>query len=248
MRFSKLFPAVCVVGFCTGFITVQAADNPAQAAARAALMEKMNAPEAQTAQPASPRPIVITPSGAVRERPGQPTNAVVVTPRAAPARAVVPAPKTNPMPATEAAPTTMPLSYQWQLNPNGTNIPTATNADAQTRARAALEQKMSELNQPNWATPAVAPATAHAPPTRPAAVRPVKAAPPAVKPVVMSPPSQINANYPGKELGLKPIVAPPLPISAAKQAQLQALLERYQADRITPEQYHTERARILAEP
>jgi hypothetical protein len=63
-----------------------------------------------------------------------------------------------------------------------------------------------------------------------------------------SPPSQSNPGYPGRELGLKPITAPALPISPAKQAQLQGLLERYKADQITPEQYHTERARILAEP
>ena len=52
-------------------------------------------------------------------------------------------------------------------------------------------------------------------------------------------------------MGLKPIVAPPpppLPISPAKQAQLQGLLEKYKADQITPAQYHAERARILAEP
>ena len=64
----------------------------------------------------------------------------------------------------------------------------------------------------------------------------------------MTPANQINANFPGKELGLKPIVAPPLPISPAKEAQLQGLLEKYKADQITPEQYHAERAKILAEP
>jgi len=86
------------------------------------------------------------------------------------------------------------------------------------------------------------------PQTKPVATSPVKPAPPAVKPEVMTPANQINANYPGKELGLKPIVAPPLPISPAKEAQLQGLLEKYKADQITPEQYHTERAKILAEP
>jgi hypothetical protein len=48
-------------------------------------------------------------------------------------------------------------------------------------------------------------------------------------------------------LGLKPIVAPPLPITSAQQAELQALLEKYEANAITPEQYQTERAKILAE-
>jgi hypothetical protein len=44
-----------------------------------------------------------------------------------------------------------------------------------------------------------------------------------------------------------PLAGPALPISAAKQQQLDALLLRYKADQITPEQYHAERAKILGE-
>ena len=140
--------------------------------------------------------------------------------------------RTKSMPGTEAAQT----------------APATSDAEAQAKAKAALEQKMSEMNKENWATPAVAPAAPAVPQTQPVTISPVKPAPPAVKPAVMSPPSQINANYPGKELGLKPIVAPPLPISAAKEARLQALLEQYKADQITPKEYHDQRAAILAEP
>ena len=107
------------------------------------------------------------------------------------------------MPATEAVQTTAAPS----------------DAEPQAKARSAVEQKMSELDQKNWATPEV-----------------------------MSPTNQINANYPGNELGLKPIEAPPLPISAAKQAQLGALLAKYMANAITPGQYQIERAKILANP
>jgi len=227
MQISKLIPAVCATAFCASFIAVRAQDNPAQAAARAALMEKMNELEAQPAQPAPP-PIVVTPSGAMQVQPSQRTNPVVVTNPAVPAQPMVPALKAN----TMSAPAT----------------PATSDAEAQAKAKAALEQKMSEMNKENWATPAVAPAAPPAPQTQPVAISPVKPAPPAVKPEVMSPPNQIDANYPGKELGLKPIVAPPLPISAAKEAQLQALLERYKADQITPEEYHSQRAAILAEP
>jgi hypothetical protein len=42
--------------------------------------------------------------------------------------------------------------------------------------------------------------------------------------------------------------APPLPISADKQARLKALADKYIADQITPAEYHEQRARILAEP
>ena len=51
-----------------------------------------------------------------------------------------------------------------------------------------------------------------------------------------------------KKPEMQPIVAPPIPISADKQAQLQALLVKYKANAITAGQYQTERARILAEP
>jgi hypothetical protein len=54
-----------------------------------------------------------------------------------------------------------------------------------------------------------------------------------------------SAAIPGPELGLKPMAAPPLPISTDQQAQLQALLEKYNAGTITPVQYQTERAKIL---
>jgi hypothetical protein len=52
---------------------------------------------------------------------------------------------------------------------------------------------------------------------------------------------------------MKPMPANATPPAAAtemtsKQARLADLLRRYQADEITPLQYHTERAKIVAEP
>ena len=45
-----------------------------------------------------------------------------------------------------------------------------------------------------------------------------------------------------------PLEGPPLPISSQKQQHLYELLQRYKADQVTPEQYQTERAKILAGP
>lgn len=45
----------------------------------------------------------------------------------------------------------------------------------------------------------------------------------------------------------QPIESPALPISTAKQQRLADLLQKYRADQLTPEQYHLERAKILAE-
>lgn len=42
--------------------------------------------------------------------------------------------------------------------------------------------------------------------------------------------------------------APPAAVSVAKQQRLNEVLARYKADKLTPEQYHAERAKILAEP
>jgi hypothetical protein len=92
------------------------------------------------------------------------------------------------------------------------------------------------------ASPAITPAagTVLQSPVMPATIK--------VKPGVMSATNQINAIYTGKELGLKPIESPLLPISAVQQAQLQALLAKYKANQITPEEYHNQRAEILAQP
>jgi hypothetical protein len=46
---------------------------------------------------------------------------------------------------------------------------------------------------------------------------------------------------------MQPFQAPPLPISADKEQRLQELLRQYRADQLTPVQYHTARAKILAE-
>jgi len=92
------------------------------------------------------------------------------------------------------------------------------------------------------APPAITPAagTALESPVMPATIK--------IKPGVMSATNQINAIYTGKELGLKPIESPLLPVSAAQQAQLQALLSKYKANQISPEEYHNQRAEILAQP
>jgi hypothetical protein len=71
---------------------------------------------------------------------------------------------------------------------------------------------------------------------------------PEVKPGTASPSNQTNTILPGTGLGLKPIEAPALPVSAAKEAQLKELLGKYKADQITPVEYQKQRAEILAQP
>jgi hypothetical protein len=93
-------------------------------------------------------------------------------------------------------------------------------ADAETiaKARAAMEQKMKELLAQQ---PAEAPAA--------------------------PPPSRKPATLKGAP-GFPPIQGPPPAISADKQGRLDELLRKYRADQITPEEYHQQRAKIIAEP
>jgi hypothetical protein len=62
---------------------------------------------------------------------------------------------------------------------------------------------------------------------------------PTAKPAKMEPP---NASQ------FKPVEAPALPMNMDKQSRLAELLRKYRADEITPEQYHAERAKVLAAP
>jgi hypothetical protein len=213
---SKLFPAICALIFCSSLMAVRADDTPDQAAARTALIQKMNE---MPAQPSVPPPVVVTPATPTVEAPAP----VVVAPPVAPALAPALASNTEMFLPTPA--------------PNMNTSPTLDN-DAQAKARAALLKKMSELGDQSAATPPSAQekVVIQKSPT-PAAAAPVAA------PAVMEPKPAMVA-----EPMVKPIETPALPISETKEERLQALLEKYKADQITPEEYHTERAKIIGEP
>jgi hypothetical protein len=59
----KLLPTVCAVALCASFISVRADDTPVQAAARAALEQKMSEIDTNQTQPP---PVVVTPAGAAK--------------------------------------------------------------------------------------------------------------------------------------------------------------------------------------
>lgn len=143
----------------------------------------------------------------------------------------------------------------------GTLAVHAQDNPAQASARTALQQKMNELDaNPAATTPApeAAPA-ASAPAAAPAVVAPaaaIEAAPASAAPVVETPapaataPAAAVVETPAPA-AVKAPIAKPTPSSApalSKDERLMLLLARYKADQITPEQYHTQRAAILAEP
>ena len=151
----------------------------------------------------------------------------------APAPAPAPASSKQAETRTEAAaPKTQPQARQ--------------QSDAQTAAlMAALMARMNAVSPAQNATNNWAVAQPEA--TVKTATK-QKPAPAAQPPLLLQPYQSSDANYAGKELGLKPIAPPPLPISTSKEEQLQVLLIEYKANQITPEQYQKRRAAILAGP
>jgi hypothetical protein len=212
--------------------------------------------------PATPAPAVVTPAVAAP---------VVAEPQSAPAETApaTPAPVANePATPAEATPATTPAEAAPATPPPAETKPAPTMTPGEPAAAATIASETNAAPAASGTTPAapvatmpteVTPATPPPTETRPAppAITPAAGtvlqspAMPAmikVKPGVMSATNQINAIYTGKELGLKPIESPLLPVSAAQQAQLQALLAKYKANQITPEEYYKQRAEILAQP
>jgi hypothetical protein len=219
MQVSKSLLAVCAATVCAGFISSHAQDTPAQAAARAALMQSMGQPA--IAAPTAPK----TPPPAPASKPNPP---------------VAPATPVAPVTASPAATTPAPAPVAMTPQP--------LNPDAQAAARAALLQSMGQTDIPAAATSAptvVAPVVVAPTPTKPAPTIP---AAPEMKPVATNPAKASNAIIPGREPGFPPMVAPALPISSGKEQQLDALLAQYKANLISPEEYQKQRATILAAP
>lgn len=94
-------------------------------------------------------------------------------------------------------------------------------ADDSERMREALRARMQQE----------APAASAAPETTAQAV---------ASPTQAAPPAAVNK-------GPVTFQAPASPVAGSKEQRLQQLLQQYKADQITPEQYHQERAKILAE-
>ena len=90
MQIFKLLPTACAVVICASFISVRADDTPVQAAARAALEQKMS--ELDKPQTQAP-PVVVTSPGAVKVQPSQLTTKTVPAKATTPAASVAIPPK-----------------------------------------------------------------------------------------------------------------------------------------------------------
>ncbi len=263
MRISKFYPVVCAAALCTSIAVVRADDNPAQAAARAALEEQMRAMDTQQANTNTPSS---APAAPAQPAPPAAATAPVENPPAAqtPAAAATPAaPVTPSQPVQPAAvPPVSPPPSAVAVTPSGatmpTNPPPASTMPASTPpAVTAVPATSSSGNSLFGPVPppsggATSGAAIQESMPAPMTTTPTATqipAPAVAQPVSMEPsPNNNSAAIPSSRLGLQPMVAPPLPISPTQQAQLQALLEQYNNNAISAVQYQAARQKILAEP
>ena len=159
-----------------------------------------------------------------------PTQPVKPMPAPAPAPAqpavIQPKPVAQP-PVTAPAPVVKPMPTT--AAPASMSQPKALSPDAEAKARAALHQAEGvQWTPPAPTTTMPAPAMTMTVGGKPAASQPVFTAAPATAPADLAPP------------------APQL--SGTKQQRLDQLLQQYKSEQITPQAYHEQRAKILAEP
>jgi len=145
--------------------------------------------------------------------------------QAAPAPA--PAAKSAPAPAVAAAPTVV--------------VPVPVEAAA-TAAKSDSVFSEVPVDDSNAAAAKQREALRQALAAEPAVAAPAKPGVPVFAPVPAPTTTSVVASQPLTE----PAIAPAF--SGSKQNRLAALLQQYKADQITPQQYHTQRAAIIAEP
>jgi len=214
----------------------------------------------------APAPVVTKPAESVKTLP-EPAPASVRPTETTPAPAPAPAPVVKTTPPPKSSPVA-------KTSQNSGPV-TASRPDSEriAKAREALEAKMKEINaqggqptvavqppatQPSASTPAPASREPEVTSTsRPSASTDANETLPAPPPRKRSPEAETKQAQQSKRPKetrptpeSRPMYAlpkgPPPPVSDEKVQKLNALLQRYEADQITPDQYHAERAKILA--
>ncbi len=185
-------------------------------------MEELNAqetPPAPVVAPVAPEP---APVAKPEVKPATPKAVKVKAAPAKPKTVVVPVPVERPVVAPAKAEFSEPV--------------TESEAAAAARMREALEKKMAELD----ATPAPVAKPQPKVVVAPEKPTPVKAPAKPVAPAVSAAPVVAVTPAPPK------MEAPASPLPVTKQDRLAELLRRYKADELTAQDYHTQRAAIIA--
>ncbi|MGN6552207.1 MAG: hypothetical protein ACTHLW_00520 [Verrucomicrobiota bacterium] len=232
MQISSRIVLACVITTMVSPTFLRAADTEAQIKARQALEQKMQ--ELQTrsgTQAPAEQPI------APMTKPAAPAAAKPMYQPAPAAPAVVSKPKPSNAPVFQSA-------------------PQASSTDIE-KAREALRKAMQELqSRPEPEATAEAPKAKE--PTKAANKKePVFENTPAVAtaapaPVKKDEPKKVKEKQPEKTVAaakspmtLQPLQGPPTGLSADQEQQLQDLLQQYREDKLTPDEYHTARMKVL---
>jgi hypothetical protein len=239
-------PAAAVQSAPTAVVTPPPASTPPPRTVATAGAPQLNAPPPsdpqaiEKAREAMRQRLKETPTAVAAPQPAPPAAAPVAVQPAAPvqpARPATPAPAPTPKPppaavpaaAAVAAPAARPATPPAQTFDEQLfmPVPTATNPDAAAKARQALHNQMTA-----------------APATQPKPGSTVESWDPAEQPKK----TDKVSKAPKAPTTFHALQGPPTGLSAAKEQQLQKLLQEYRADLLTPEQYHAQRAKILAGP
>lgn len=231
MQISQTFVKCSIVAMLAATLSIRAADTETEARMREALRQKLSesSPAAPAEQPSPAKPVEAPKPAPAPKKPAPVAQPAPVKPAPAP----TPAPKpVVAKPVEKAVINSTPVAAT-------TPPPAAPVAidDAQAeRLREALRARM----QQEAASP----------------VAPIETAPQASK--VETPAAAANVQAPETQQaaptetkapakGRITFEAPASPVAGSKEQRLQQLLQQYKADQITPEKYHQERAKIIAE-
>jgi hypothetical protein len=244
MQISRRILVACVTTAILFPTFLRAGDTEAQIKARQALEQKMNELVTQPAPQAPARPVAPAP---VPTKKAKPAVKPVPTVQPSPAEPAV-KPKAQPLP--QAAPGASGAIFM--------PVPEASSGPDAEKARAALRQKMNEMQQPPAAIAAPGEPAFQAVPGDASPAVTVMTKPQSEKAAKSEPnPKKLKAEKAEKPqpvvttkspAAFPPMQGPPTGLSADKEQRLQQLLQEYRADKLSPDEYHVQRAKILAEP
>ena len=207
-------------------------DNPAQAAARQALVKYVTAPVNSTAAPAAPA------------KPVQPVQAAPVTMGVVkPVQQPVVQPVVKPITIVTSAPAKPVVAPVATVAPTVTTVTTPNNngdTPAQAAAREALAKYMFEGTTSQPAAEAKPTVITSIPVTQPEVQAEAQPAAVATHAHIVVVPVTAPA------VQLQAIAAPVTPAPETRDEKLKALLAKYKTDQITPEEYHRQRAELMA--
>jgi hypothetical protein len=219
MQTFRILPVIVTAALCASVFSSRADDTPEQAAARAALMEKLgqsdNTPMV-TNSPSVPAEQAVVPAPPTTNAPDEPTIA----------------PPPAPVPPPESVPAPAPMTTTEQPVPAPAPLP-----------------PLPAVSTNNLTVPPVEQASVPLPPGSSTNVTQYPVNPAMPQPADTSNTAGTSTNWstpvaPVQETE-QPMPSPPAPITANQQQQLQDLLSRYMANQITPAEYQAERAKIL---